>query len=145
MAPLQQGRSAFKNCKQQFVEQLRKADKRIPESDLFDLVSDRREYPTGWKQSTGLFLRQLALPPPFRGTLFHKKTEIPEGVSQILGARDGTRTHTAKPHAPQTCLSTIPTLSRRCLNIIATGGWFVNRFFKNHWKIGKRLVIFDTV
>ena len=25
---------------QQFVEQLRKADKRIPESDLFDLVSD---------------------------------------------------------------------------------------------------------
>ena len=72
--------------KQQFVEQLRKADKRIPESDLFDLVSDRREYPTGWKQSTGLFLRQLALPPPFRGTLFHKKTEIPEGVSQILGA-----------------------------------------------------------
>ena len=30
----------------------------------------------------------------------------------LNGARDGTRTHTAKPHAPQTCLSTIPTLSQ---------------------------------
>ena len=30
----------------------------------------------------------------------------------FFGARDGTRTHTAKPHAPQTCLSTIPTLSQ---------------------------------
>ena len=38
------------------------------------------------------------------------------------------------PHAPQTCLSTIPTLSRRCLSIIAMGGGFVNRFFKNLWK-----------
>ena len=39
------------------------------------------------------------------------KKRTPFGVL-FFGARDGTRTHTAKPHAPQTCLSTIPTLSQ---------------------------------
>ena len=35
MAPLQQGRSAFKNCKQQFTEQLSKADMHKNEYDLW--------------------------------------------------------------------------------------------------------------
>ena len=43
-----------------------------------------------------------------------------------FGARDGTRTHTAKPHAPQTCLSTIPTLSQMFLCIIPLIRGFVN-------------------
>ena len=45
----------------------------------------------------------------------------------FVGARDGTRTHTAKPHAPQTCLSTIPTLSQISLRIILQLGGFVNK------------------
>ena len=46
------------------------------------------------------------------------------------GARDGTRTHTALPHAPQTCLSTIPTLSQTCLDIISNILPFVKCFSK---------------
>ena len=42
----------------------------------------------------------------------YKAKQPPIRVAVLLGARDGTRTHTAKPHAPQTCLSTIPTLSQ---------------------------------
>ena len=53
-----------------------------------------------------------------------------------FGARDGTRTHTAKPHAPQTCLSTIPTLSQDH-SIITRVINFVNSFtpgFPEHKK-----------
>ena len=46
----------------------------------------------------------------------------------FFGARDGTRTHTAKPHAPQTCLSTIPTLSQVTFHIISATQPFVNIF-----------------
>ena len=41
-----------------------------------------------------------------------KEKSHPDWDGFSFGARDGTRTHTAKPHAPQTCLSTIPTLSQ---------------------------------
>ena len=43
---------------------------------------------------------------------FKSKSWDTQGVSQLFGAREGTRTPTGLPHAPQTCLSTIPTLSQ---------------------------------
>ena len=61
---------------------------------------------------------------------------MPAGIS-YFGARDGTRTHTAKPHAPQTCLSTIPTLSQVRPSIIPRQAHFVNRIFP--------LLMFDSL
>ena len=62
--------------------------------------------------------RRLAM--PRRGIAF-KWVRVPSGIKKIrtpprafgfFGAREGTRTPTGLPHAPQTCLSTIPTLSQ---------------------------------
>ena len=66
--------------------------------------------PRAKEVSPGHFLAQPTAGPLFR-VLFRTKKRTPVGVL-FFGARDGTRTHTAKPHAPQTCLSTIPTLSQ---------------------------------
>ena len=63
-----------------------------------------------WRQqSTGLLHLDRFEPLSIQ----HKK-EKPSllGWLFFFGARDGTRTHTAEPHAPQTCLSTMPTLSQ---------------------------------
>ena len=58
-----------------------------------------------------------------------KYLQTPMGFGDI-GARDGTRTHTAKPHAPQTCLSTIPTLSQ-VLEYYNRSGYFCQYLFVN--------------
>ena len=47
----------------------------------------------------------------FESPLALKNPNAPKGI-RIFGAREGTRTPTGLPHAPQTCLSTIPTLSQ---------------------------------
>ena len=69
-------------------------------------IWNMKDSPTAGKQSPGLFSD-----PPFEPHIAQKYW-APKRVPSIFGARDGTRTHTAKPHAPQTCLSTIPTLSQ---------------------------------
>ena len=83
----------------------------------------RMDSPTAGKQSTGLFSD-----PPFESAS-HTKKETVHSDGLFFGARDGTRTHTAKPHAPQTCLSTIPTLSQSVLKYYSGEGAFCQHFF----------------
>ena len=66
-----------------------------------------RDSPTVENMPPARFFNGLSSP-----RLEHKNTGHPVRGDRYFGARDGTRTHTAKPHAPQTCLSTIPTLSQ---------------------------------
>ena len=73
---------------------------------------------------------------PFRISQPIQKRTPPQWVVFFFGARDGTRTHTAKPHAPQTCLSTIPTLSQ-ALKYYNRLPLFCQYLFKNPLKVGR--------
>ena len=92
----------------------------------------RMDSPTAGKQSTGLFSD-----PPFESAP-HTKKETVHSDGLFFGARDGTRTHTAKPHAPQTCLSTIPTLSQSVLKYYSGAVAFCQQLFPKPLHLSSR-------
>ena len=49
---------------------------------------------------------------PFKSRLTHKNIGYPIGVADVLVREMGLEPTRRSPHAPQTCLSTIPTLSQ---------------------------------